>query len=166
MIGVRESLTLYVRQLAWLNAVPERADSDKSKTRAVSRLEALRRLRKDDHYMPGVPPVEVGAHLAMWLFEIGPVMASGMGSAPISESEMRAWQDNTCTRLTPWEARTIRALSRSYVAELSEAVDRVRPPPWGADEYAIAMKKAEVQADRQATRELAQQAVRSNRKSR
>lgn len=53
-----------------------------------------------------------------------------MGPAPITHLEIRAWQENTGKRLTPWEARTLRHLSREYVGELVAASDPSRPAPY------------------------------------
>ena len=79
-------------------------------------------------------------HLLDYLFEVGPVLSGGMGPAPLSNLELAAWCDLTGIPLTPWEARTLRALSRDYLAEMHDAEDPSRPPPWHSVEAeAVAM---------------------------
>jgi hypothetical protein len=130
--GVSEELTLYVRQSAWLNAPLERPKNDKGEEPQRSRLQILRRDLQDESHAPEMPPVDAGAHLLGYLFEIGPTMPAGMGPGAISNTELRAWQDNTGIELSAWEARTIRALSRAYVSEYGEAGDPKRQAPWNA----------------------------------
>ena len=79
-----------------------------------------------------MPPVERGEYLLTYLWEIGPVMAGGMSSMPITQVEIRAWQDNIGIRLQPWEVRCIRRLSLEYLSESRKAEKRDRFAPWGA----------------------------------
>lgn len=48
---------------------------------------------------------------------------------PITQGEIRSWQENTGIRLTPWEARTLRHLSREYLSELIAGEEPNRPMP-------------------------------------
>jgi hypothetical protein len=78
-----------------------------------------------------MPPVLGGAYLIEILFEVGPAKPTGMGSnAAIDEVDLAAWMSNQGVTLTPWEAKTVRKLSREYAAMLSEAVEPNTPPPW------------------------------------
>jgi hypothetical protein len=76
------------------------------------------------------PPLTAEQGLIRVLFEVGPVMPSGMGAMPITEQELTAWQHNSGHRLTPWQAATVRRLSREYAAEQRRAEDPGAPAPW------------------------------------
>lgn len=80
--------------------------------------------------MPDMPEVRA-EYLLGYFFEVGPVMAGGMGPAPISQQELVAWQTNTGIELRPWESRVLRRLSSDYITELHKAEDAIRPAPWG-----------------------------------
>jgi len=69
-------------------------------------------------------------HITDRLVEMGVTEAAGMGVVPLSWREIVAWQQGTCTRLAPWEARLIRSLSSAYVAEGRAAESENCPPPW------------------------------------
>ncbi len=78
-----------------------------------------------------MPPLGAGAYLVEILFEVGPCNPVGMGGhQAISDVDLAAWMANQNVILTPWEARTIRQLSREYAAMLSQAVEPNTPPPW------------------------------------
>jgi hypothetical protein len=75
-----------------------------------------------------MPPLDGSpSYLIDYLFEIGPAMDGGMGIVPLSYGEIAAWSLLTGIRLRPWEARTLRRLSREYVDELHKGSWR---PPW------------------------------------
>lgn len=71
-----------------------------------------------------------GLHLVGYLWEIGPVVATGMGGAPISHVDIQAWQANTGIDLSAWEARLLRELSLAYLGESADASKESAPPPW------------------------------------
>lgn len=78
-----------------------------------------------------MPPLGGGAYLIEILFEVGPSKTSGMGGhSAIDDVDLAAWMANQNVRLTPWEAKAIRQISREYAAMLSEAVEPNTPPPW------------------------------------
>lgn len=122
--GLAEELSLYARQLAWLHATPEPPKGFKGEPDRRSRMQR----QKDAGRAPDLPDVSAPHVVAYWM-EVGPAAAAGMGPAPLSHTELRAWQDNTGIELTPWEARLVRTLSREYVSELhaAEKVDRQAP---------------------------------------
>jgi hypothetical protein len=122
-----DALALYVRHAAWLNAVPE-VPQPKTGPRAPrkSRLDLL----KADEVEPDMPPLEWGRYLVDYLFEFGPTMAAGMGSAPLAPSEIEAAQRLLGIQLQPWEARLLLQLSREYLAESHRATEQGCPPPW------------------------------------
>jgi hypothetical protein len=78
-----------------------------------------------------MPPLGGGAYLIEILFEVGPSKSTGMGGhTSIDDVDLAAWMSNQNVRLKPWEAQTIRKISREYAAMLSEAVEPNTPPPW------------------------------------
>jgi hypothetical protein len=68
-----------------------------------------------------VLPVNPAPYLTDWLFEIGPSAPAGMSDAPIDFRHMAAWTGLMGVDLTPWEARTLRRLSRAYVNQRDDA---------------------------------------------
>ncbi len=58
-----------------------------------------------------VLPENPAPHLTDWLLEIGPVV----GEHAIGWQDMAAWSRITGVELSPWEARTIRKLSKSFI---------------------------------------------------
>ncbi len=144
-------LSLWVRHAAWLNAVPERADNDKSKKPNVSRREAL---EKDGDEAPEMPPIDA-AYLIGYLWEIGPSVAAGMGSGPISHTEIESWQRNTGIELNAWEARTLRRLSMDYVSESQKATAIDAEAPWQESPDVIEAPNRAAEDMRSAIRALA-----------
>jgi hypothetical protein len=78
-----------------------------------------------------MPPLDA-KYLADWWLEIGPAGAGG--ESPIGWSDLAAWQGLTGIELDPWEARTLRRMSQSYLAEGARARQPGCPPPWQARE--------------------------------
>lgn len=91
----------------------------------------MRRNHRDDEYLPEYPECSA-LHLVHYLFEIGPVQSSGMGTAPISFSEIASWQQITGTSLNSWEGRMLRRLSNEYLQESYLAESPSRPSPFVA----------------------------------
>lgn len=79
---------------------------------------------------PDMPPLEWGNYLVDHLFEFGPVMAAGMGSAPLAPSEIEAAQRLLGIQFQPWEARLLMRLSREYLGESHRATEHGCAPPW------------------------------------
>lgn len=119
-----------MRQIAWLDTRPDKADGDKSKTPEPTRRE---RLKKDGVDFPDLPHC-TAIYLAAYLFEIGPTVPTGMGDAPIPHSEIAAWQANTGIRLSPWEALTLRRMSVDFASECAAAQKRDCKSPLQAQE--------------------------------
>jgi hypothetical protein len=95
--------------------------------RGTSRLEQM----QADGQSPPMPPVphEAG-YLIKYLIEVGPVMGTGMGAIPLTFGELQAWQQQTGLDLRPWEAATLRRLSRDYAGESIRAANPAVLPPW------------------------------------
>lgn len=116
---------MYVRQAAWLAAIP--VVEAKSKVRQISRLER----HKNDGVPPSYPPIDAGEHLIEYLFEIGPTLPGAMGEVPITHVELRAWQENVGIDLQSWEAKLLHRLSSEYLGQLHKATDPACKPPFG-----------------------------------
>jgi hypothetical protein len=76
-----------------------------------------------------MPPVDAG-HLILCLWEIGPILAGGMGSKPINNAELMAWSELIGIELQPWEARFILRLSQDYLMESRKSEKPDHPSPW------------------------------------
>jgi hypothetical protein len=72
-------------------------------------------------------------------------MSGGMGNAPLSHSEIAAWQGNTGIELSAWEARTLRTLSAEYLNSAQDAEDAKCKAPWGESADAKELHDKELQ---------------------
>lgn len=114
--------------MAWLHATPKLPEGVKGVAPKLSRIDQF----KKDKVTPKMPP-NPAPHIIGWLVEIGLTEAAGMGAGPISWQSLDAWCNRTKLRIAPWEARLLRHLSVTYLAEgkPAEAIDC--PPPWRAN---------------------------------
>lgn len=64
------------------------------------------------------------------LIEIGLVSGNGMATLPLAWGEINEWQRSTGVDLPAWEARLIRKLSETYIAEGKKAEHEACPAPW------------------------------------
>ena len=78
-----------------------------------------------------MPPVSV-EYLTVYLWEIGPTLAAGMGAGPITHGEIESWQSLTGIELQPWEVRYLRRMSFEYLNQSHQAEKRDCPAPWVA----------------------------------
>lgn len=97
-----------------------------SKAKQLTRLEKA----KADGKEPELPELDAGEYLVSHLWDAGPVMHGAAGAVPLSQSEIRAWQDNTGNELQPWEVRLLRRLSADYISASKAAEKPNCPPPW------------------------------------
>lgn len=102
----------------------------------LSRLEQMRKDRKEPEFHPEMPDV-VAPHVLAYLFEVGPVAITPMGSSPLSHSELRTWQQNTGVELASWEARFLRRLSMEYLVASKKAESPDAKAPWNPEGAAI-----------------------------
>lgn len=77
-----------------------------------------------------MPPIRAEHGLIRALYEIGPVIPGGMAMVPIDDTHIDAWQRNAGHRLTPWQARMLRRLSKEFAAEQRRAEDPAAEAPW------------------------------------
>lgn len=71
---------------------------------------------------PQLPPVRL-QYLLDILMEIGPASPGAMGSVPVSEVEVLAWQINRRRFLQPWEIEFVRRASAAFVGVNAAAAD-------------------------------------------
>lgn len=125
------ALTLYVRQLAWLYAVPQppkgTKQAEKGEPNTLSRFDQMRR----GNVTPQMPPCPM-PHFIEWFTDIGMVESGGMGPAPLSWREISEWQANMAVTLEPWEAKLLRELSVAYLSQKGNSECTLDPPPWTA----------------------------------
>ena len=95
----------------------------------------MRKERDDKNYMPELPPIEGAEHLIGYLWEVGPLASGAAAQAPVSFTEIRAWQDLSGIDLMPWEARFLRRLSFDYLTELHQAEKPDCKAPWQPTDY-------------------------------
>lgn len=93
-----------------------------------------------------MPDLAWGRNLIDYLLEVGPVMAAGMGSAPITFTELGNWQEQLGLRLSPWEVRTLRRLSIEYNSESQAATKPDREPPFASSD-AARLRNAQIERD-------------------
>lgn len=82
-----------------------------------------------------MPPCDA-QHMVAFLFELGPTVPAGMGEGAIDDVQIDAWQRNTGIELDAWQARTLRQMSKEYLAETYSAKDRACKTPWEQCPYA------------------------------
>lgn len=76
------------------------------------------------------PPLPGAAHLLRHFEGAGRALYGGMGAAPLTHGELRAYQRNSGVTLNPWEVATLRRMSEAWCAELQRADDPAATPPY------------------------------------
>ena len=92
----------------------------------------MRKDRKDDSYVPDMPPVTAD-YLLGYFYEIGPTIVGAMGEGPLTHGELAAWQAGVGLKLAPWEVRFLRRLSIEYLNQSQKAEKADCLSPWDAD---------------------------------
>jgi len=88
---------------------------------------------KSEGVEPVLPPNDL-PHITDWLFAIGPTAQDG----PIGWQDILAWSSISGVDLTPWEATTVRRLSKALVNQRHDAKKPTCPEPrLQGDEVAI-----------------------------
>lgn len=123
-----EELTVFTRQIAWLHTAPnpKQAATIDHVDPPMTRLQTLRA----QDAQPDIPAAGPGAYLVGYLFDAGPLVSTGQGSAALSWRDMEAWQSGTGIELQPWEARIVRALSHTYLSSAIAAKNPDCPAPY------------------------------------
>lgn len=103
---------MYVKQLAYLRS--------RAKDATRSRLQILLELDGT----PSFPNISDCEYVASLFDEMGGLVQSGMGIAPMSWQEIQAWSSLTGLELDPWEVITLKELSKEYCAMINECDDK------------------------------------------
>lgn len=111
---------LHVRELAWLNSVPENA----VRTRA-----RMLRDKNGEEYIHDMPDILGCEYLMDLLLEAGTVRYEGAVCHTLTWQELEAWLNCTQLSLNVWEITTLRALSQAYALETNLSRDEYRPSP-------------------------------------
>ena len=109
--------------------MPEYKD-DNAETKRPSRIKQYEK----DGVEVTMPECEA-MHIVSYLYEIGPTLPNGMGEAPLSHTEIGAWQRNTGIFLDAWEARLIHRASLEYLSESQRATSPDAEAPWADAPY-------------------------------
>lgn len=128
-------MILHVRQLAWLNAVPEGAKNSRHKS--LSDADENSSFLK----LPKIPDAE---YLVAFLYEAGLFGSNGMGAVPLTWAEINHWKECTDTVLTTWELLMIKKMSEAYVGEYNQASAKTRPAPYSEVDEDVASNRANV----------------------
>ena len=126
-----------MRQLAWLNAVPEGSKK--------SRLKFYKEQDEESNFLK-LPPIEGAEYLVGLLNEAGLLTSNGMGASPLTWAEIESWLRCTQLELTTWEILLVKQMSEVYVGEYSQASEKARPAPFvyadalAVDRQAVASK--------------------------
>lgn len=105
--------------------------------------------------MPDMPPVDGASHLIGYLFEVGPTLSGSMGEGPLTNLELRAWQEAGGFELQPWESRFLLRLSREYLMQGHLAEKANCEAPWMPQDFAPEYLRAASDSLRQSIRNLA-----------
>jgi len=134
--GIRQRLTLWARQHAWLHTTPRRKEEPGRKSGAAgpapkARIEAFLEAREHGQDPPELDLPDTGADQCLidWLFEAGAIRWTENGPCRLGWPDLLAWQTMTQTALTTWQAATIAELSVAYAASAGAALDPLCPPP-------------------------------------
>jgi len=91
-----------------------------------------------------MPEIYRGAYLIGYLQELGFSTNTGYGPTPLNFTEINAWQEATCLKLSPWEVLAIRKLSQDYIRQLGQAENPHEPAPYMSED--IEQKRASTDA--------------------
>lgn len=109
----------------------------------------LQSFQGDSEFEEVVLPYEL-AHIWAHLLECGPVVQGGMGPAPLSYLEIKAWMQSTGLQLSAWEVVLLRKCSLEWMSAQYEAKDPTAVPPWsfGGDQQQTLSAMRQSLADR------------------
>jgi hypothetical protein len=118
-----DELRTVVRSIAWLNAVP--VSDNKTLKERLTRRESFEARGEEINLPECSLPFMVG-----YFMEVGPVVSTGMGPAPISWQDLLAWQSCIGVCLPPWQLRMLVGMSQEYVSFSRKAEKPDCPAPW------------------------------------
>lgn len=114
--------------MAWLLAVPNYGDKDRPR---LSRREEFKRFRAE---FDEPPQPDDCIYLLEWFIESGMTLQGPSGPAPLTWSEVQAFDTGACKRMTAWEREVVVDMSRAFVSALSRHADPKSPPPYTSEQ--------------------------------
>jgi len=80
---------------------------------------------------PLMPPVGDADYIIGYWQALGMATPNGMGSAPLSASEISHWSQLSGIELAPFEYTSIVDMSRHYLSSMQQGAKPDFPPPYG-----------------------------------
>ena len=80
---------------------------------------------------PLMPQVGDAEYIIEYWRSVGVAMSTGMGSAPISATELSNWAHGQGIELAPFEFTAVLEMSRSYLGSMQQGEQPNCPPPYG-----------------------------------
>jgi hypothetical protein len=114
--------------LGWLHAVPK-ADKPKKDDIAISRIQDLG-VENIACTMP-----EADSLIVSYFHKLGFNLNVGMGSYPVTWSELKSFSDSLASSLDEWESDQLIMMSREYCAWNNKGKDRLCGSPWNCADY-------------------------------
>ena len=105
-----------------------KASNQRADVQRKSRIEAMGERAAEITYPPCT-----AFYIARYLFEVGPVCSGAAGPAPLTFTEIAAWQEVMGLDLSPWELGMLRKLSIVYISMSEQAKHPSCPQPWLPD---------------------------------
>lgn len=127
---------LYSRTLAWYGSTP---DKSKSSRFEIAQGNTLGQRDDDGELIRGPAGVQLPEIPGPWTYLLGffnlsgQCTQSGMGLAPLSWQELKAFREENELDITLWERELLKKMSEAYCAEYSRASDPHRPSPYTPD---------------------------------
>jgi len=118
-----ETLELYVRQLAWLTAVPK---NSKRSRRSIIDATAEANGIEPEYGLPDVAPVQ---YVVEVLSDMGEAVVEGSVLRQLNWTDIADWQRSTGVVLTYWECAALHRLSGAYVNQFNKALEPSCPRP-------------------------------------
>lgn len=77
-----------------------------------------------------LPQIDAGFYIIDYWQEAGKACYGGMGESPLTSLELEAWANGNGIELTPYEFKTIRALSVDYLSSKRQGEKAICPSPY------------------------------------
>jgi len=124
--GVRQDLVLYARQLGWFHSIPQSRDKS-AESQRLTRMDKI----IENGGTPLLPPVGDAEYLLEYWRAVGMAISNGMGTAPITATELTHWANAQGLELAPWEFAALLEMSRTYLGAMQQGENPNSLPPYG-----------------------------------
>ena len=85
----------------------------------------------DNGGAPLMPPVGDAEYILDYWRSVGMALPTGMGSAPITATELSNWAQAQGLDLAPFEFSAVLEMSRAYLGSMQQGETPTCPPPYG-----------------------------------